>query len=253
MNVEAVQPGIREKFGVSGSTIKLIAIVTMLIDHIGAVILAPLVRPEAGGGNLSLIMTYDIMRGIGRIAFPIFCFLLVEGFFHTRSRAKYALRLAVFALISEIPFDLAFYKELFFMGHQNVFFTLLLGLLMMMGIEAVNERILPKIGQGKAVVGLIIQMVFFLAAAALATALHTDYSALGIIAIFGMYILRFNRLYMCIFEALFFLSFEAIWVIFSFLPIYFYNGKRGLSLKYLFYAFYPLHLLILYGIYQLFF
>lgn len=92
--------------GLSGSTLKLIAIITMLIDHIGAAVIARLLI--AGQGSEMLYKIYYAMRAVGRVAFPIFCFLLVEGFFYTGSRKKYALRLFGFALLSEIPFDLAF-------------------------------------------------------------------------------------------------------------------------------------------------
>ena len=82
------------KFGLPADVIKLIAIVSMLIDHTGA-ILQSYLTPEL----------YELMRGIGRLAFPLFAFFIVEGFLHTRSVGKYLLRLSVFALISELPFD----------------------------------------------------------------------------------------------------------------------------------------------------
>lgn len=111
------------KKGISGSTLKMIAIVTMLIDHIGAAVLARLLMVNGLGeldqtntdaimqwlsANGALYWMYTVMRMIGRVAFPIFCFLLVEGFLHTHDVKKYAMRLGLFALLSEIPFDLAF-------------------------------------------------------------------------------------------------------------------------------------------------
>ena len=105
--------------GLSGSTLKLIAIITMLIDHIGAAVIARLLI--AGQGSEMLYKIYYAMRAVGRVAFPIFCFLLVEGFFYTGSRKKYALRLFGFALLSEIPFDLAFSGKILEFGYQNVF------------------------------------------------------------------------------------------------------------------------------------
>lgn len=95
-----------ERKGLSGSALKIIAIVTMLIDHIAATVIIRILK--FGGYNDGLYQLYRVMRNIGRIAFPIFCFLLVEGFMHTRDREKYALRLGCFAAVSEIPFDLAF-------------------------------------------------------------------------------------------------------------------------------------------------
>ena len=135
-----------KKKGISGSTLKMIAIVTMLIDHIGAAVLARLLMVNGLGeldqtntdaimqwlsANGALYGTYTVMRMIGRVAFPIFCFLLVEGFLHTHDVKKYAMRLGLFALLSEIPFDLAFSSKILEFNYQNVFFTLFIGLLTM--------------------------------------------------------------------------------------------------------------------------
>lgn len=138
-----VQTGTKKK-GITGSTLKIIAIIFMLIDHAAAVILARQLMAtgymeamqsgelaDAMGwlmDHLVLFYSYDFMRMAGRIAFPIFCFMIVEGFQKTRDVKKYLARLAVFALISEIPFDLAVTGKVFAWGHQNVFFTLFLGL-----------------------------------------------------------------------------------------------------------------------------
>lgn len=244
----------KKGFGLSGSTLKIIAIVTMLIDHVAAVVLTPvLVSQGIFSGNTynnTLLMIYGAMRSIGRLAFPIFCFLLVEGFFHTRSRFKYAARLFLFAVVSELPFDLAFYQAWAADGHQNVFFTLFLGLAMLMAIDYFKEKLLPYIRNGKNLYSAIGQFLIFLLAAVLAGAMHTDYSYFGIIAIAGMYFLHDYRGRMCAAEAVFFFSFEPP-AIFSFLPIWLYNGKRGLKMKYFFYVFYPGHLLLLYGITRL--
>lgn len=133
----------REQFGLSGSTIKIIAVAAMLIDHTAAVILARCIIAgnrgyaimDAGSGAFGwmadralLYAVYRSMRLIGRLGFPIFCFLLVEGFGRTRNVKKYALRLGIFALISEVPFDLALSGRAFNPGYQNVYFTLLVGL-----------------------------------------------------------------------------------------------------------------------------
>ena len=107
--------GMTKKIGLNSFWLKMIAITTMLIDHVGAVLL-----PQ-----------YPILRIIGRIAFPIFCFLLVEGFMHTHDVIRYMTRIGLFALISEIPFDLLFYGRILDGTHQNVFFTLFIGLVML--------------------------------------------------------------------------------------------------------------------------
>ena len=144
-----------KKKGISGSTLKMIAIVTMLIDHIGAAVLARLLMVNGLGeldqtntdaimqwlsANGALYGTYTVMRMIGRVAFPIFCFLLVEGFLHTHDVKKYAMRLGLFALLSEIPFDLAFSSKILEFNYQNVFFTLFIGLLTMIAYRAVEEK-----------------------------------------------------------------------------------------------------------------
>ena len=100
----------QQKFGVSGSALKCIAMASMLTDHIGYV----------------LFPQYLILRMIGRLAFPIYCFLLVEGAMHTGNIRKYEIRLLAFALISELPFDYAFYGGIRWES-QNVFLTLLFG------------------------------------------------------------------------------------------------------------------------------
>ena len=208
--------------GFSGSTLKLIAIITMLIDHIGAAVIARLLI--AGQGSEMLYKIYYAMRAVGRVAFPIFCFLLVEGFFYTGSRKKYALRLFGFALLSEIPFDLAFSGKILEFGYQNVFFTLLIGLLtIMLFDEVVKKQEWHPV---------------------LRSALHTDYDAKGVLAILVFYMTRQMRGLQIVAGCLAF-----CWelpAIVAFIPIAFYNGKRGWNIKYLFYAFYPVHLLVLY-------
>ena len=124
-----------KKKGISGSTLKMIEIVTMVIDHIGAAVLARLLMVNGLGeldqtnadaimqwlsANGALYWTYTVMRMIGRVAFPIFCFLLVEGFLHTHDVKKYAMRLGLFALLSEIPFDLACSSKILEFNYQNV-------------------------------------------------------------------------------------------------------------------------------------
>ncbi len=245
-----------EKYSkISGSTLKLIAVFSMLTDHVAAVLLpypmidhgiyyldtsieyAAAVLGEGPAGWFYIL--YQVMRRlVGRLAFPIYCFLLVEGFERTHSRAKYALRLFLFTLISEIPFDLAFSSQMFYKYYQNVFFTLLLGFLMMWAMSILEERVkIPALKWG----GFAL---VFLAAAFVAEKIYCDYGAHGIIAIALLYLFRKNRRQQIIAGIVAFL-----WEVtapLAFLFIGFYNGKRGLKLKYLFYFFYPLHLLILY-------
>ena len=113
--------------GISGSTVKLVGIITMFLDHFAGTLLARILI--SGGWTDELYWIYFILRMVGRLGFPIFCFLLVEGFEKTRSRGKYALRLGLFSLLSEIPFDLALSAKVLEFGYQNVYFTLFLGML----------------------------------------------------------------------------------------------------------------------------
>ena len=120
------------RYGLSSSTLKLFACITMLIDHTGASVVLQLLNQPAIRANAArynqILSVYTVMRQIGRLAFPIFCFLIVEGYYHTHDVRKYMGRLFVFALISEIPFDLALKPGWFYPLKQNVYFTLLIGL-----------------------------------------------------------------------------------------------------------------------------
>jgi len=117
----------------SGSWLKVIAVVTMLIDHIASVLLRedPILIFSVLGRAVTL---YEIMRTIGRIAFPLFAFLLVEGFIHTSNRKKYGTNLLAFAFISELPWNLEHTGKLF-CSSQNVFFTLFFGFIGLCIIE----------------------------------------------------------------------------------------------------------------------
>ena len=130
----------------SSLVLKITALITMIIDHYGAIF----------QGNII------IYRIIGRLAFPIYCFLLVEGYTHTSNIKKYASRLIAFAIISEIPFDLAFFGKIGF-EHQNIFFTLFIGLAAIYFID-------NKEGKYSTNSAFII-----IAASVIATLLRTDY------------------------------------------------------------------------------
>jgi hypothetical protein len=222
----------QKRRGISGSTLKLIAIITMLIDHIGAGILEQ--RPDFFQNHV-LYDVDHVLRFIGRIAFPIFCFLLVEGFCHTRNIKKYAMRLLAFAIISEIPFDLAFSRKIFETSHQNVFFTLFLGL--------VTLAIMKQFEENK-----IVKILTIVAGIFAAEILSTDYAGFGVAFIILLYIFRDNMKFRNIF-----CSIAIMWEYtapLAFIPISFYNGERGFNMKYFFYLFYPVHLLLLYAIAQ---
>jgi hypothetical protein len=204
--------------------------VTMIIDHLGAAILLPVLNSgRLDAFDYSLAYTaYTVFRLIGRIAFPIFCFLLVEGFYRTSNKRRYAMRLGIFAMISEIPFNLAISQQYFDMAYQNVFFTLLLGLLAIWLASIINNRWLSAIP--------IIALAFA------AEWLHTDYGLFGVILIGVLYINREHRLLQTLVGAAL-----VLWEVtapISFVLTYFYNGLRGrYNAKWLYWI-YPLHLLL---------
>jgi TraX protein. len=240
--------------GFTGSTLKIIAIVAMLIDHIGATILEKgilkeilgLPTPELVAAldatptlHIWYIAYYICRHIIGRIAFPLFCLLLIEGFLHTKDLKKYALRLLAFAFISEVPFDFAFRQTMLEFQRQNIFFTLFIGLLVLIGLKKFEEKSLQK---------RLMQMNIIIAGMIIANFLNTDYGALGIVLIAILYLLREKGLHRMLFCAIPLSMSGSSFGILAFIPTQFYNGERGLKLKYVFYLFYPIHLLILGGI-----
>ncbi|MDO5134690.1 MAG: TraX family protein [Eubacteriales bacterium] len=226
----------------SGSALKVIAMVIMLVDHGAAFLLRYVPQTMTplfyiGGNPYSL---YRIMRDTGRCAFPIFCFLLTEGFLHTHSRVKYGRNLLLFACISEIPWNLAQNGTLFYPDKQNVFFTLFLGYLAFCAMEYFSER--PVLS--------LLSIILLYAAA---WHLGADYSYRGYVFLLIMYTLRDQRPAQAVVGT--------SWLLYewkactAFLSINLYNGKRGFIrgkwAKYFFYAFYPLHILVLYGLRRL--
>ena len=184
-------------------------------------------------------MIYKTGRSIGRIAFPLFCFLLVEGFFHTRDIRKYLLRLLVMALASEHAFNLLYSGQHLDLEGQNVFFTLLISLLTIWGISKIqNLTELPR----EASVVLI--LLITLAGCLTAYFLKTDYSYKGVLSVTVIYLLHNNRILSCLGGALSF-AWEP-WAMPAFIPAFLYNGERGFKIKYAFYLFYPVHIYIIY-------
>lgn len=233
--------------GLSGNALKLIAIAAMFIDHIGACVLetgmfgspdvdkmVAFLRTESGRNWYLFDM--GVLRTVGRLAFPIFCFLLVEGFLHTKDVKKYAARLFVFALISEVPFDYAFWGSPFFPNAQNVYFTLFIGLLVLIGYERYVQKPL-------------LQGIVIVAGCGAAILLKTDYNMMGIVLILLFYVFRYNKKHqavaagiLCAAESITNFGAAAL----AMIPIWMYNGTRGKeNLKYLFYWFYPAHIVLL--------
>ena len=221
----------------SGSMLKLIAVLCMTIDH-AAAILWPVIDvmriPFTIWGKV--INLYWIMRKIGRLAFPIFCFLISEGYVHTKNKAQYGLRLLLFAIISEIPFNLLHGNAFFDLSGQNVFFTLFFGLLLIHIYEAEGNHL---------------KKLILMVAVSIATSLlKTDYGLHGALLVFLIYLFRNTPSVQALLAYPLLSGGFAAWL--AFVPINLYNGKRGFIktpfLKLLFYIFYPFHILVLFGI-----
>ena len=224
--------------GISAATLKWIALVSMTIDHFAA---SGLFSQLAYGGMEHMAMGdagYMTLRIIGRLAFPIYCFLLTEGFRHTRSRERYALRLGVFALLSEIPFDLAGSGAMWNVWHQNVFLTLLLGLLALMLADPLYEK-------GEQRKALLVVLGFAFAA----ELLQTDYGFFGVAVIAAMHFLRERTVekYLITAGLLVGAGTLELAALPAFGLIHCYDGRQGRqskALRLLFYWYYPLHLLV---------
>lgn len=231
----------------TGSGLKWIAIIAMFINHFGDTVLKGVIMnaPYSAftDAQFQVISScYEIFHAVGRISMPIFCFLIVEGFVYTKDVKKYLVRLSLFAVVSEIPYDLAFGSSMVDFAQQNVFCTLAAGLLVLTVMERCKEQ------------KLVVFAVPILAAAVVYY-LKFDGSYYGILMMALFYLLREKRVGKCV--AVFALQIATTVVfhesfdlnqILAALPlilIYFYNGRRGMKLKYFFYLFYPCHLLAL--------
>jgi len=228
-------------------TIKLFAVIAMLIDHIGVAF-----------GHLMPYSVFLLCRIVGRLAMPLFCFMIAEGLFHTRNARRYLLRLAIFALVSEVPFDLLFMGDLLEFRMQNVGFTLFLGLLGILLFDSFAAQ-----GRKWAALAAI------LAAGAASYFVRSDFSVYGVYFIFIFYYFRNNHRGRTVaLAAGVLLSAINLWMapgtgdwhfeldysaaaVLAAIPIGLYNGEKGRENRHTraaFYAFYPAHLLFLYAL-----
>lgn len=222
--------------GLTSSWLKIIAIAAMALDHAALIFIGP----EPG-----------VLRCIGRIAFPIFAYMIAEGARRTSDSIRYLVRLFVFALISEIPYDLATKNSILEFSSQNVFFTLALGLI---SIEFYNFLKNKNLG--------FLAIITTLLLAAAAGFIKSDYGAMGVICCTLLYFysdkstpekiigsaVSITLLMFAItgfsLDKIFIIPSEK-WALFALIPIMLYNGEKGLKInKYFFYAFYPAHLLL---------
>lgn len=234
----------------TGKTLKTLALITMITDHIAASVIFCLksgIYPELAG-------LYTVMRAIGRFAFPVYCFLLVEGFIHSRNLKKYILTLAFFSVVSEIPFNMTVtHGNIFYTEHQNVMLTLFLSLITLSLIEKLLYSF-PVYDMRRYY--LVIAVIA--AISAVSYYLKTDYRGIGVLIISSMYLIRIKdlneipsktTLFLMIFCGVLMLYLRykiEIYSVFAIPFVVLYNGKRGnIVYKRLYYWAYPAHLLIL--------
>ena len=218
----------------NGAQLKYMAFLSMLLDHVNNAMITPYLD-----GKGPLLHVSNVLGILGRVAFPLFMFFLVEGFFKTRSRKKYLINLLVFALLSEVPFDLFTSRELFNKNWNNMMFTLALSLATIWIVDEMKGRLAKK---SKALwYGASVLVVAVMCAVAMFFSLDYDYHA--IIVAYLFYIFYEKPLYGA---ALGYLSIiKELYSVLGFAATLTYNGERGKQYKWLNYAFYPVHLLIL--------
>ena len=236
------------KYEITSFTLHMIAMLAMLIDHI----------------YFTLLNDQLWMNGIGRIAFPIFAFMIVEGYEHTGNIKKYMVRLLIFAIISEIPFDLMIDASLFYPFYQNVMWTFFISLCAITLIEKVKNKYQDNRIILFFLIGLIVIFSYLSG-----MMMFVDYFGYGVLTVLTFYFLREKRPWKILMQIIILAyinivllgrySIPLVYVgefalpvqslaLFSLPVIWLYNGKRGYHsnfIKYIFYAFYPLHMLIL--------
>lgn len=238
----------KRKIGLSGFALKRLAVLSMIIDHIGSLLLRAMLEPYKVDGVLMvnrdsptalwhIMEAREVCEILGSVAFPIFCFLIVEGFLHTRNRVGYGLRMALFALLSEIPFDLAHFHTPLSLRLQNVMFTLAVGILTLLLISRAEER-----WRGAPVLRWTAVALLTAAGMALALLARGEYVFLGVLSAVLVYLLRdWGRLRMAGLAPLLVVS---PWVLLALPFLLLYNGERGRGSKWFFYVFYPAHFLL---------
>lgn len=236
-----------KRFDLSAAALHVLAMALMLCDHLWA----------------TLLPAQEWLTCVGRLAFPMFAFMAVEGYFHTRSFKRYALRMLVFALLSEIPFDLMYGGTWFYPVHQNVIWTLLIGLLGIRAMEAVREK-------GKLWLYVLTCVGVTALSAALGTLGMVDYYGAGVLTVFVFYFFHGREWWKLLGQilALYWINVRMLGgqvypmtilgmdvelsqqglALLALVPIWLYRGRQGhhsRAFQYVCYAFYPVHMLIL--------
>ena len=235
------------KFELTSAALHILAMAFMLLDHMWA----------------TVISENDWMTCVGRLAFPIFAFMIVEGYFHTRNLKKYAMRMLIFAIVSEIPFNLAVGGRIFYPVHQNVLWTFLIAIGLIRLNEIAREKGKPWLriitGAGTVALGYIVGLLTMI-----------DYFQIGILTVLVFYFFRERKWWCYIGQlvCLVYMNFEMLGgfgyvfelfgrefffvrqglAVLALIPIWLYRGRQGYhgkAMKYIYYGFYPVHLLLL--------
>ena len=246
MSTKTIYSTATTRFDLSAAALHILAMALMLMDHLWA----------------TLLPAQEWLTCAGRVAFPIFAFMAVEGYFHTHDLKKYTLRLLLFALLSEIPFDLMYGGTWFYPVHQNVIWTLLLGILGVHLMETVRKK-------QKTWMYLLVSALVVAAGAVLGTLGMVDYYGSGVVTVLIFYLCRqIPHGWIGEVAGLAFLNCKLLggmtipltlgsWTLefpeqglalLALIPIWLYNGRQGAhnkAIQYACYAFYPAHMLIL--------
>jgi hypothetical protein len=193
--------------------IKWLAVLLMVVDHVG----------------FFLFPEQIILRAIGRLSFPLFAFLIANGYQYTKDKKKYLLRLFVFANIIQLP-------SLFMSLPFNIFYTLSLGLVCIMIFES-NRSDIQKI------LGIIVMIL-------IASVVNADYGVYGMVIILLVHVFKEKYMLMAISILLLSAAYYGLTHIQTLAALspgimYFYNNKKGRGMKYFFYLFYPVHMVLL--------
>lgn len=235
------------KMNLSAAALHILAMAFMLMDHLWA----------------TLLPGQEWLTCVGRIAFPIFAFMAVEGYFHTHNLKKYLLRMLIFAVISEVPFDLMYGGTWFYPVHQNVIWTLMMGLAGIHLMETVRKK-------KSTFVYILVSAIVVILGGLLGTLSMVDYYGIGVLTVFIFYFFR-GRKWWCLLGqmlALYWVNVELLGglmypirlfgmefelcqqglALLALLPIWLYRGRQGYHSKpfqYFCYAFYPIHMLVI--------
>lgn len=218
----------------NGAQLKYIAFGSMLIDHINKALIWP--NLDGGGALLFISSIFDV---IGRIAFPLFSFFIVEGFFRTHDRKKYLLHLLFFAVISEIPYDMFSSKVILEFRLNNVLFSLALSLITIWILDEFRKRYEDKLGKFWILISIPLLIIMFF----LSNFVSGDYDFHAIMTAFVFYMLYERPVAGAICAYLTIV--KEVWSILGFGLTVMYNGKKGKQNKIFNYLFYPVHLFIL--------